>query len=142
MNLKPTEPADILQLLDLEERQVLANRFGLSPPVSLGDKGFVDSIARFSSTTILGTIVTLRRPFLRMLHEINVFLQPQGLRGRTTTRTVMLPGESEAELRLIFDQGLQEAIATFLATRGVDKTLETLDDEVGVHCRSFAAKVN
>ena len=142
MNLKATEPADLLQLLDLEEQQTLANKLGLSPPVSLGDKGFVDSIAQLSSTTVLGTILRLRRPFLRMLQEINAFLQPQGLRGRTTTRTVILPGETETELRLIFDQGLQEAIATFLATRGVDKTLETLDDEVGAGCRAVTILVN
>lgn len=48
MDEQPTCPVDLLELLDLEERELLARDLNLLLPTSLSDSAFRESIAGFS----------------------------------------------------------------------------------------------
>lgn len=104
---------DLLELLDLEERSLLAEKLGINPPTSLKDKPFATQISEFSVTTLMGNIIDLRRPLLQMLSEVYAFLRKQQTMGKTTARAILLPSDTDNYL-LSLEPSIEKAIATSL----------------------------
>lgn len=125
-NQRRVLPAELLEMLDLEERIMLANELHLTPPVKLKDKVFLNNISNFSATTLLSAIVRLRRPFIQMLQDIYHFMEVKEASGRTTTRAVVLPS-TRGELRLLFNPALKDVIATTLNSQIVSTSIDSLE---------------
>jgi hypothetical protein len=109
----PIGSAELLALLDLEERKELARELKLPPPKRLRDRAFSTTISTFSVTTLLQTILRMRTPLIRMLQEVHQFLEQQEIRGRTNVRVVALP-EAQGEMQVVFSTALKEAVAAAL----------------------------
>ncbi|HJT56623.1 MAG TPA: vWA domain-containing protein [Ktedonobacteraceae bacterium] len=123
------KPVELLEMLDLDERKVLASEIGLTPPENLKDQAFVDSIAAFSATTLLQKIVRLRSPIIEMLKEVYQFLETEEARGRTTVRAVVLPGAKD-DLQLLFNSSMEEAIAIALDRRIMSSSIDMLEEQI------------
>jgi hypothetical protein len=122
------KPAELLEMLDLEERKALASEIGLTPPKNLNDQAFASSIAEFSATTLLRTIIGLRSPIIEMLKEVYQFLEKEEARGRTTVRAVVLPGAKD-DLQILFNPAMKEAIATALDGRIMSSSIDSLEEQ-------------
>lgn len=120
------QPAELLEMLDLEERITLADELHMTTPKSLNDPAFLNDVLQLSATTLLSTIVRLRRPFIQMLHDVYQFMEKKEASGRTTTRAVILPS-ARNDLQLLFDQAMKEAIATALNNRIVSTSIDSLE---------------
>lgn len=131
---KPTQKiigsVDLLELLDLEERGELADHLDLKRPEKLDDKAFQDEILSISATTLLEHILQLRQPMIRMLQDIYAFLSRQEVKGRSTTRAVILP-RAEKDLKILFDEALTGVIATALDRRRRKASLEAIAQRIG-----------
>jgi hypothetical protein len=136
-NQRRVQPRELLEMLDLEERILLAGQLGLTPPENLNDSTFLGRISQFSATTLLSAIVRLRRPFIQMLQEIYQFMAREKARGRTTTRAVVLPS-AQGDLQIVFDQSLQQAIATVLNSRIGSVSIDSLEQHAGELSRLVA----
>jgi hypothetical protein len=120
-------PAELLKMLDLEERIMLAGELHLTPPVNLDDIAFLNNISRFSATTLLNEIIHLKRPFIWMLQDIYNFMEVQEANGRTTTRAVVLPSARGELFRLLLNPDLKDAIATTLNSQTVSDSIDSLE---------------
>src|SRR2546428_1434816 len=121
------KPAELLEMLDLEERMALASEIGLTLPKTLNDQAFASSITEFSATTLLRTIVRLRSPVIEMLKEVYQFLKKEEVRGRTTVWTVVLP-KAKGDLEVLFNPALKEAVVTALDKRAMSTSIDSLEE--------------
>ena len=124
----PIGSAELLALLDLEERKELARELKLPPPKRLRDRAFSTTISTFSVTTLLQTILRIRTPLIRMLQEVHQFLEQQEIRGRTNVRVVALP-EAQGEMQVVFSTALKEAVAAALDPRITSIDIDNLDQQ-------------
>ena len=114
---KRLQPADLLEMLDLDERKMLAAELEIEGPRNFKDKEFQAQVSEFSFSTILTLIVRLRRPVIEMLQKVFDFLDKLQISGRTTVRAIVLPG-SETELEFVIDDHLKGVVATSLSANG------------------------
>ena len=122
----------LIEMLDLEERKILANDLHLSPPNKLNDKSFSEAVSKKSNTTILSYIIQSRYPIILMLHEIYTFIEhtKQISKARTTTRIIILPTLRGKEIRCDFKPAWQRAIATLLNDKYFLNSISKIKHEV------------
>jgi hypothetical protein len=120
------QPVELLEMLDLEERKILASEMHLTLPANLNDRAFEKSIAAFSATTLLQVIVRLRMSTIEMLKDIYQFLEQEHTTGRTTVRAVLLPDAQDA-LQKLFSSAMKEALVTALDRKDMLSSIDGLE---------------
>lgn len=124
------QPIELLEMLDLEERKVLASEMHLALPENLNDQAFAKSVAAFSATTLLRIIIRLRMSTIELLKDIYQFLAQEHTTGRTTVRAVLLPDAQDA-LQELFSPATKEALATALDRKNMLSSIKDLERLAG-----------
>ena len=127
MRQKRIKPVELIQMLDLDERNDLASLLGINPAESLDDEDFQNQIIQFSATTLLSSILQIRRPFFSMIETVYAFLEKQEISSRTTGKVVLLNDFNE-EISLNFNASLHELTVSALNKRSISKHRETIEE--------------
>jgi hypothetical protein len=116
------DSAAVLELLDKEERGILARRMKLAGD---NEDELRQAVAGLSITTLMSEVVELRLPFMRMFKEVMEFLASAGVRARSSARFVVL--EDEQDLKLDFGAQMQGAIAESLERASLRRSRDEID---------------
>lgn len=127
MRQKRIKPVDLIQMLDLDERNELAAMLGMNSSESLDDENFQNQIIQFSATTLLSSILQIRRPFFSMIETVFAFLENQEISGRTTGKVLLL-NEFDKEVSLNFNASLHKSVVSALSKRAISKHRETIEE--------------
>ena len=101
--------ADVLALLDGEERAELLTHLSLQQPLDVVR-------TQLPIGRLIAEIVQLRQPFVMMMHEVAVLLEKLEASVRGNVRFVLLPG-SDLDLSLDFGPQLRKVVATALHSK-------------------------